>query len=61
MFHDVPGVIVGADNPHVSCLGVLVLNERGFPSHVIDGFAHDVKIKGKEKGWDRSPHPSANL
>ena len=40
VLHDVPWVIISAHNPHVSCLRVLVLDERSFPSHVVDWFAH---------------------
>jgi hypothetical protein len=29
---------------------VLVLYERSFPSHVVDWFAHKVKIRGKKGG-----------
>lgn len=50
VLHDVPRVVISTDNPHVSCLWVLVLDERSFPSHVVDWFAHELKIKGKKGG-----------
>jgi len=50
VLHDIPGVIVSAYNPHVSCLGMLVLDERSLPSHVIDWLTHGAKIRGKKGG-----------
>ena len=60
VLHDVPGVVIRADNPYASCLRVLILNERSFPSHVIDWLTHGAKIRGGErKGVRLSPAPPA--
>jgi hypothetical protein len=40
ILHDFPGVIVLAYNPHASCLGMLILDERSLPCHIIYGLSH---------------------